>query len=95
MDLERELLGVFGGYEILMAKCQRELLVGLEISESGGIGVSGSARFGIEIVFEDVGDLEDGAMSVDIQISRHVDYPRIERLFERIEKLERDSQARR
>ena len=52
-----------------MAKSQWELLVGLEVSEPVGRGVGGSARFGIETVFEYVGDLADSAISVDIRIS--------------------------
>ena len=51
MDLKRELLDIFGGYEVLMAKGQWELLVGLEVSEPIGVGVGGPARFGLEIVF--------------------------------------------
>ena len=64
MDLERELLGVFGRHEVLMAKGQRELLAGLEVSEPVGVGVGGSTCLGIEIVCEYVGDLADGAIGV-------------------------------
>ena len=57
MDLESELLDIFGGHEILMANGQWELLVGLKLSKPGGIGVGGSARFSIEIVCEYVDEL--------------------------------------
>lgn len=62
------LLGVFRRHEVLMANGQRELVLGLEISESGGIGVCRSASFGIETVFEYVGDLANGVMSVGIRV---------------------------
>ena len=52
-----------------MANERWELLVGLEVSKPVGVGVGGSARFCIEIVFEDANDFADGAMSVGIQIS--------------------------
>ena len=42
VDLESELLAIFGGHEVLMANGQRELLVGIEISKLVGIGVGGS-----------------------------------------------------
>ena len=66
--LERGLLGVFGGHEILVAIGHWESITGLEVSEPIGVGVGGSACFSIEIVFEYVGDLANGAMSVDIRI---------------------------
>lgn len=44
-----------------MANGQRELLIGLKVPESVGIGVGEPACFGIEIVFEYVGDLANGA----------------------------------
>ncbi|MFC7009387.1 hypothetical protein [Halalkalicoccus salilacus] len=74
MDLERELLAIFGGHEVLMANGQRKLLIGLEISESIGVGVGGSTRFGIEIICEYVGDLADGAIGVGIRVGwREID----------------------
>lgn len=51
-----------------MANGQRELLVGLKVPESVGIDVGELACFGIEIVFEYVGDLADGVMSVGIRV---------------------------
>ena len=50
MDLENELLDIFGGHGVLMANGQRELLVGLEVLEPVGVDLGESARFGIEIV---------------------------------------------
>ena len=46
-------MDVFGGHEVLMANGKREFLVGLELTEPIGVGVCRSARFGIEIVFEE------------------------------------------
>lgn len=69
MDLKSELLAIFGGYKVLMAKDQREPLVGLEVSEPIGVGVCRSARFGLEIVCEYVENLADGVMSEDIRVS--------------------------
>ena len=69
MALESELLVSFGGHEVLMANGQLELLVGLEVSKPVGRGIGGSTCFGIEIVFEYVGDLADSVMDVGIRIS--------------------------
>ncbi|MFC7009539.1 hypothetical protein [Halalkalicoccus salilacus] len=52
-----------------MAKGQGELLVGLEISESVRVGVGGSARFGIKIVFEYIENLANGAVDGGIRVS--------------------------
>ena len=68
MDLESELLAIFSGHEVLMAKGQRKLITGLEIPKSVGVGVGGSSRFGVKIVFEYVGDLANGIMSVSIRV---------------------------
>lgn len=52
VGLESDLLAIFGGYKVLIANSQREFSVGFEVSQSGGVGVDGSACFAIEIVCE-------------------------------------------
>jgi hypothetical protein len=67
VDLERELLAIFGGHEVLMANGQRELLAGLKLSKPIGVGVGGSTRFGVEIVDVDITDLTNGTVILFIR----------------------------
>jgi hypothetical protein len=62
-------VGIFGGYEILMAKSKRKCLAGLELFEPIGVGIRRTVGLDIEIVGQHVDNFTDRAVSVGIRVS--------------------------
>ncbi|MFC6907087.1 hypothetical protein [Halalkalicoccus tibetensis] len=63
------LLGVFGGHEVLVTKCERECLAGLEFFESVGVGIRWTIGVAVEIVGQYVDDFTNRAVGVGIRVS--------------------------